>query len=144
MTDVARTIVVDTPLPQVWDYLSDFTSTEEWDPPTVFTERTSGDGGVGTTYRNVSRFLGRSTEVDYLVTEYVEQERLQLRGSATGLDLLGTLTFRRTASGGTEVGYHAEFSPRGATGLAEPFLPVALARLADTVAESLRDSLLHL
>ena len=35
-------------------YLSDFTTTNEWDPGTVSTERVSGDGGVGTTYHNTS------------------------------------------------------------------------------------------
>ena len=45
----------------VFAYLSDFTTTTEWDPGTVRTTRESGDGGIGTRYRNVSRFLGRET-----------------------------------------------------------------------------------
>jgi hypothetical protein len=28
----------------VWAFLSDFTTTEEWDPPTVSTVRVTGDG----------------------------------------------------------------------------------------------------
>ena len=43
----------------VFAYLSDFTTTNEWDPGTVRTTRVSGDGGVGTTYHNVSKFAGR-------------------------------------------------------------------------------------
>ncbi len=81
MPSVERTLTVDKPIEQVWEYLSDFRTSEEWDPPTVSTERTSGDGGVGTTYRNVSKFLGNETEVAYEVTEYVERERYQLRGT---------------------------------------------------------------
>ena len=58
MASVERTITVSQPIAKVWAYLSDFTTTEEWDPPTVSTVRRSGDGGVGTTYSNVSKFLG--------------------------------------------------------------------------------------
>ncbi len=54
----------------VFAYLSDFTSTEDWDPGTVRTTRTSGDGGVGTTYDNVSKFAGRETELTYVVKEH--------------------------------------------------------------------------
>ena len=45
----------------VFAYLADFTTTTEWDPGTVETMLVSGDGGVGTRYRNVSSFLGRKT-----------------------------------------------------------------------------------
>lgn len=40
----------------VFAYLSDFTTTEQWEPGTVRTTRVSGDGGVGTRYANTSRF----------------------------------------------------------------------------------------
>ena len=63
MASVERTITVSQPIAQVWAYLSDFTTTQEWDPPTVSTVRQSGDReGVGTTYLNVSEFLGYETE----------------------------------------------------------------------------------
>ncbi|WP_212721804.1 SRPBCC family protein [Nocardioides dongxiaopingii] len=142
MPVVERTITVDRPLRAVWAFLADFTTTEEWDPPTLSTERLSGDGGVGTTYHNVSKFDGLSTEIDYVVTEYVEHERLQLRGRGAGLALLDTITVE-DVPGGTRVTYHAVFSPRHASS------SVVLDRdglmvLGDFVAESLLDSLEHL
>ena len=141
MPDVERTVTVNKPRDVVWAYLSDFRTTEEWDPPTVSTERTSGDGGVGTTYHNVSKFMGKETEVDYVVVDYVDGERLQLKGDAGSLDLLDTITVVSTATGGTEVTYHAEFSPHGAAKLVEPLMPAALKVLADKVAKSMQDSL---
>ncbi|MFM9735927.1 SRPBCC family protein, partial [Streptomyces niveiscabiei] len=60
---INRTIETDTPLTEVFSYLSDFRSTNDWDPGTVETTRTSGDGGVGTIYHNVSSFMGRETEL---------------------------------------------------------------------------------
>lgn len=53
MSEIDRTVTVPGNQRLVWDYLSDFTNTEEWDPPTESTERVSGDGGVGTLYRRV-------------------------------------------------------------------------------------------
>jgi uncharacterized protein YndB with AHSA1/START domain len=141
MTDVERTVTVSTPLERVWAYVSDFTTTEQWDPPTVSTTRTSGDGGVGTTYHNVSKILGTEQEVDYVVREYVERERLQLAGDAGSVQLLDTITFAATAEGGTSVTYHAEFTPTGAAKLATPLLPAALKLLGDKVADSLREHL---
>lgn len=140
MPSVERTVTVDQPLEKVWEYLSDFRNSEEWDPPTVTTVRTGGDGGVGTTYRNVSKFLGNETEVTYEVTEYVERERFQLRGDAGSLQLLDTITFEPTETG-TSVTYHADFDPQGAAKLAAPLMPVALKLLADKVAGSLEEKL---
>lgn len=140
MPSVERTVTVQKPIDQVWAYLSDFRTSEEWDPPSVTTTRTSGEGGVGTTYHNVSTFAGSETEVDYTVTEYVEQERLQLRGDAGSVQLLDTITFADSGSG-TSVTYHAEFEPTGAAKLAEPLMPPALALLANKVASSLEEHL---
>lgn len=140
MPVVERTITVDRPPEVVWRFLADFTTTEEWDPPTVSTERTSGDGGVGTTYHNVAKFRGRRTEVDYVVTEYVEGHRLALRGDATGLEVRDTLIVEPTQQGGSQVTYEASFTSSGPT----PFDFPSMSRLGDFVAESLQDSLEHL
>lgn len=143
MASVERTITVDKPLTQVWDYLSDFRNSEQWDPPSVSTTRESGDGGVGTVYHNVSKLLGKETEVTYTVTERVEGERLQLQGDAGSVQVLDTLTFEETPEG-TAVTYHAQFEPTGAAKLATPLLPAALNALAEQVETSLRDHLQRL
>ena len=62
-----KTVVVEKPLDAVFGYLSDFTTTTEWDPGTVTTVTQHGDGGVGTTYLNTSTFLGRTTQLTYVV-----------------------------------------------------------------------------
>ncbi|WP_148613490.1 SRPBCC family protein [Nocardioides rubriscoriae] len=141
MPVVERTITVDQSPETVWRFLADFTTTEEWDPPTVSTERISGDGGVGTTYHSVAKFRGRRTEVDYVVTDYVEGRRLRLRGDATGLEVVDTFTLEPTPAGGSQVTYEARFRRR--VGPAPVDLP-SMRRLGDFVAESLQESLEHL
>ena len=75
-----RQLTVPASSEHVFAYLSDFTTTNEWDPATVRTERVSGTGGVGTRYRNVSRFMGREAEVMYVVTQLEPDRRFTLRG----------------------------------------------------------------
>jgi uncharacterized protein YndB with AHSA1/START domain len=144
MASVERTVTTSAPIERVWGYLTDFTNTEEWDPPTETTTRTSGDGGVGTTYHNVSKLLGTEQEVDYRVVRYDEHSRFELEGDAGSVKLHDTMTFASTPEGGTEVTYHAEFHPTGAAKLAEPLLPAGLKILGDKVASSLEEKLAQL
>src|SRR3954452_24582944 len=65
---------------QAYAYLSDFTTTNEWDPGTVKTEKVSGDGGIGTTYHNTSSFMGRETELTYVVQTHQPDRLFALRG----------------------------------------------------------------
>ena len=145
MASVERTITVSQPIGKVWAYLSDFTNTEEWDPPTVSTVRNSGDGGVGTTYSNVSKFLGHETETQYVVTEHEVGSLLQLEGDAGSVKVLDTITFASSSddagNGQTTVTYRAEFRPVGAAKLVGPLLPPVLKILADKVAASLEECL---
>ena len=140
MPSVERTITVDQPPVKVWAYMSDFTNTEDWDPPTISTERTSGDGGVGTRYHNVSKILGREKEIEYTVLEYVDLARLQLSGDAGSVKMLDTITLEPTGAG-TTLTYHLDLTPRGSVKLARPLMPVALKILADRVASSLEEKL---
>jgi hypothetical protein len=144
MPSVERTITVDRPLDVVWDYVSDFTSTRDWDPPTqectVVTSAGEDGRGVGTVYRNVSKIAGSETEIIYTVTEYVARQRLQVRGETSSMDLLDTVTFEGGPDS-TTLTYHAEMTPRGAAKLVEPMMPLGLKRLGDKTADSLEETL---
>jgi Polyketide cyclase / dehydrase and lipid transport len=137
---VQRTIVVDTPIDLVFGYLSDFTTTTEWDPGTVRTDKQSGNGGVGTTYRNTSRFLGRTVELTYTVEEYDDKQLLRLRAIHNMLTALDTMTFRTNAAG-TEVSYTADFSFTGPVRLLTPMLKPAFERLATRAETGMRAAL---
>ena len=97
---------------KVWPYLADFRSTEQWDPPTVTTTRTSGDGGVDTTYLNVGE-RGTHGGRYHVDVRCEENSVLELEGDAGSVKLRDTITFASTVDGGTEVRYHAEFKPSG-------------------------------
>jgi Polyketide cyclase / dehydrase and lipid transport len=123
-----KTIVVGKPLDEVFAYLADFTTTTDWDPGTELTVLKAGDGGVGTTYLNTSTFLGRKTQLTYIVSEFVPGERIKLRGENKTVTSVDTMSFR-SVEAGTEVIYTAEFSFSGVAKFVAPLLRPAFERL---------------
>jgi polyketide cyclase/dehydrase/lipid transport protein len=140
---LTRKVVADQPLDAVSGYLCDFTTTTEWDPGTVVTVIQHGDGGVGTTYLNTSAFLGRRTQLAYVVREFVPGERIALRGENKTVIAVDTMSFRRVEAG-TEVTYTAEFTFKGPTRLLAPLLRPALERLGNQAQAGLRTALSQL
>jgi uncharacterized protein YndB with AHSA1/START domain len=140
MPSVSRTVTVNRPLDEVFAYLSDFTNTEEWDAGTVRTTRVSGDGGVGTTYHNVSKFLGREVEVEYVVERVVPGEVFALRGENSSTVAHDTMTFREVP-GGTEVTYAATFDFKGPFKLFDPLTKPLFNKLFDDGANGIRKAL---
>ncbi len=137
---LVRIVVVDKPLKAVFDYLADFTTTTDWDPGTVITMREHGNGGVGTTYLNTSRFLGRTTQLTYIVEELADPQLIRLRGQNKTVTAVDTLKFRPVAHG-TEVTYSAEFAFTGPFRFTVPLLKPALERLGNEAAAGMRKAL---
>ena len=137
---VSRTFTTTAPPEAVHDYLADFTNAEEWDPGTVSCERVAGDGGVGTVYRNVSSFLGRTSEITYTTVEVERPTRIHLTGhnqQFDGHDVLGV----RASGTGSEVTYTAEFAFSGAARFAAPLVAAYLPVLARKTVDQLRTCL---
>ena len=137
---VQRTVTAEVALHRAFAYLTDFTTTTEWDPGTVSTVRLAGDGGVGTTYRNTSRFLGRTTELTYVVEELVSDERIRLRGENSTVVSVDTIAFRSTGTR-TEVTYTADFTFKGLSRFVAPLLSPAFVRLGNEAESGLREAL---
>ena len=125
-----RTVTVQKPLDKVFAYLSDFTTTTEWDPGTVATVRTSGDGAFGTEYLNTSTFAGHQTQLTYVVVDLVPNRHISLRGENTTVVALDTMTFRERGSD-TEVTYTADFTFKGIIRLIAPLMRPAFTKLGN-------------
>src|SRR5688500_761721 len=93
MPSIERTLTVHAPLERVWAYLTDFVTTEEWDPPTVSTTLASGDGAVGRVSRHVSKILGPETETRSTVVEREPMRLCRLEGKASSMTMLDTMEF---------------------------------------------------
>jgi carbon monoxide dehydrogenase subunit G len=125
---------------RVFAYLSDFTTTTEWDPGTVTTVRTSGDGGVGTTYDNTSKFMGRETELTYEVIEHNAPTRIVLHGTNKTVDATDSITVE-AHGGGSKVTYVADFAFSGPAKLLAPLLAPALKKLGDDAKKGMEAAL---
>ncbi len=134
---ITRTVSSTKPISEVFRYLSDFTSTNDWDPGTVKTELVQGDGKVGTVYHNRSRFNGRESELTYVVTDYVENSLIRLRGENKSIVAVDTITFVENGAG-CNVTYDAHFTLKGLAKVAGPFLGKAFKILGDEAEVGLR------
>jgi len=145
---VQRIVTAQKPIDKVFTYLSDFTTTTEWDPGTVRTVRVFGDGGFGTEYENTSTFAGRQTQLTYVVEDLVPNRQIALRGENKTVIAHDSMTFRESENAAgitcTEVTYTADFTFKGIARLVAPFLRPAFERLGDEAESGMAAALARL
>jgi carbon monoxide dehydrogenase subunit G len=129
-----------TPRPpeEAFAYLSDFSTTEHWDPGVVSAERL-GDGPVreGTEFALVARFLGRDNAIVYRVVEFDAPISVTLLGENASVVSLDRITCEASGTG-TKITYDARLSLKGPLRIAEPLLAPAFKRVGDRALEGLR------
>jgi carbon monoxide dehydrogenase subunit G len=121
-------------------YLSDFSSTQEWDPGVVEAERLGGEPvGLGTEFRLVAVFLGRRAQVTYRIVEYDPPRAVTILGENATVVSRDRITFDATGSG-TRITYDAELKLKGPLGLADPVLGLVFNRVGDRALAGLRQT----
>jgi hypothetical protein len=134
---------IETPRPpaETFAYLSDFSTTQEWDPGVVEAQRL-GDApvGEGTEFRLVADFLGRKAELTYRIVEFKPDTAVTLRGENATVVSLDRITCE-PFDGGTRVTYDAGLALKGPLRIADPLLGLAFDRVGDRALEGLRETL---
>jgi carbon monoxide dehydrogenase subunit G len=142
---MARYVVtVESPKPraEVFAYLSDFSTTQEWDPGVVKAERLDdGPVALGSRVHLVASFMGRESPLEYVVTELDPPARVTVRGENGAVVSLDTMTFEDSPSGGTRVTYDADLTLKGPLKLADPALKLVFKGIGDRAADGLRRAL---
>jgi carbon monoxide dehydrogenase subunit G len=137
------TASIETPRPpaETFEYLSDFSTTEEWDPGVVTAERL-GDApiGKGTEFRVVADFLGRKAALTYRIVQFEPGTDVTLRGENATVVSLDRITCE-PSNGGTRVTYDADLALKGPLRIADPLLGLAFDRVGDRALDGLRDTL---
>jgi len=134
---------VHTPRPaaDVFAYLSDFSTTAEWDPGVTTARRLdTGPLGPGSRFSVTASFLGRDAELEYSITDYEPPRRVVLRGENATTVSLDEMTFEPEA-GGTRVRYSADLQLKGPLRILHPALGLVFKRIGDRAAGGLRRSL---
>ncbi len=125
----------------VFEYLSDFANTAEWDPGVVEAERVGAAApGVGAEVRLVASFLGRRTALTYRTVEYDPPHAVAFRGESSTVVSNDRISFE-PAGAGTHVTYEAELALKGPLGIADPLLGLAFDRVGDRALAGLERSL---
>jgi len=134
---------LNTPRPpaETFAYLSDFSTTEEWDPGVIEAERLGEDPvREGTEFRLLARFLGRKTPLTYRIVEYDPPRAVTFRGESSTVVSLDRITFE-PSNGGTRITYDADLALKGALKLADPLLRIAFKHVGARALSGLRSTL---
>ena len=119
-------------------YLSDFSTSAEWDPGVVEAQRIgTGAVGKGTEFRLVAKFLGRTTPLTYRVLKYEPPSAVAFLGESGTVVSHDRITFDTIATG-TRVTYDAELRLKGLLRVADPLLALAFNRVGDRALGGLR------
>ena len=99
-----QSVVIERPLEEVFAFVADRENDALWAPVVTQTRKTSeGPLGVGTTYEQSGRFLGRNLEMIFEVTEYEPNRKIGLRLITSGPLRATSLCSVEGVSGGTRV-----------------------------------------
>jgi carbon monoxide dehydrogenase subunit G len=134
---------VDTPRERedVFAYLSDFSTTQEWDPGVLEAERLNdGAVGEGTEFRLVTEFLGHKTALTYRIVEYDPPHAVTFRGENATVISKDRITFE-VADGSTLVTYDADLALKGPLRIGDSLLGLAFNRVGDRALAGLRHKL---
>jgi carbon monoxide dehydrogenase subunit G len=123
---------------ETFAYLSDFSTSAEWDPGVVEADRIGGAAiGEGTEFRLVAEFLGRKTPVTYRVVEYEPPRAVTFVGENATVVSHDRITVDAIATG-TRVTYDADLRLKGLLKLADPLLALVFTRVGDRALAGLR------
>jgi uncharacterized protein YbjT (DUF2867 family)/carbon monoxide dehydrogenase subunit G len=141
MAQYRASLDIQQPREDVFAYLSDFSTTREWDAGVVEAERVNGQAvGEGTEFRLVAEFLGRKNELTYRIVEYDPPHAVTFLGENATVISRDRITFESTAAG-TRVTYDADLALTGLLRFADPLLALAFNRVGDRALAGLRCTL---
>ena len=120
MTKIERSIVIDRPVEEVWEFVHDTANNVLWQTTLAASEKlTEGPMDAGTRVREVRHFLGLRIESTWEMTEYEPNRTSAIRGVSGPIPLSGR--YRVEAfEGGTRFTVTGELDAHGFFKLAEP------------------------
>ena len=93
-------IVIEKPISEVWDFVSDITNMEKWvngvsDPvPT-----SEGEWGIGSTFRSDYIYAGKNHAISYVITEFDPPHRMSMRSISGPFPFEGCTELREEKKG---------------------------------------------
>jgi len=120
MSKIQRSIVIERPIDEVWDFVHDTTKDALWQTTLVESRLlTEGPKRVGTRVQEVRRFMGVRLEMDLELTEFEPNRKSSLKAVSGGIPLSGSYVLE-PLDGATRFTVTGELDAHGAFKLAEP------------------------
>ena len=137
MAIIQESVEINYPVDKVFTYAADEKAWPKWHPDMLEAERTSsGQIGVGTTFRGANRIMGRQTEWISKVTEY-ELDRVWTENITSGSMQFEERLLFEPVEGGTKLTVMSEMKAGG-------FLKLLSPMVASTMRKHIRVSLSNL
>ena len=126
---------------EVFAYLSDFATTQEWDPGVAEATRID-DGPVreGSEVRLLASFLGRTVPLTYRVVEFDPPRSVTMLGENATVASRDRITVEPTPEGAV-ITYDADLALKGLLRVADPWLAIAFRRVGNRALAGLRSTL---
>ena len=126
---------------EVFGYVSDFTTTAEWDPGVRAARRLDPDPiGTGTRFLVEVVFLGRVLPMEYQIIAYEPPHRVELKGTAPQSTARDTITFE-TIQDKTRITWVLDIELHGPRRLLHPLMGPPLRRLGRKALDGLLERL---
>jgi carbon monoxide dehydrogenase subunit G len=120
MTRIERSVVIDRPVEEIWEFVHDPTKDARWQTTLVESNvETEGPMRVGTRVRQVRRFLGVRFEMTWEITEYDPPRKSSIKAVSGPIPLSGSYLLE-PVQGGTKLTAGGEVDSRGLFKVAEP------------------------
>lgn len=117
MPSAEHSVTINRPPEAVFAYLADGEKCPEWRTGVLDIARVSGDGSVGSVYKQgVSGPMGRRTDADYMVTAYEPFTRYEFQTTAGPVRPRGGYELEEV-DGGTRLVFRLTLTLGGITGL---------------------------
>ena len=142
MIKVELSVVINRPIEEVFAFTTDLEKMTEWVGELQESKNISaGPVGVGTTFTNVVKIVGRRLELNHEVTEYEPNRKLRFK-STSGGPISSDVGFTfESVEGGTRVAFVGGGEGSGLFKIAEPLLGRTLKRQWETNVANLKDLL---
>ncbi len=131
MARAEMSVVINCPAPDIFAYMTDIAKGTEWQEDLVEAQQTStGPMGVGTTIREVRRFMSRRLESVFKITEHEPGRKLSFESTSGPLPLRGHYDLEPVDSG-TRVTMVVEAELTGVFKMTEPLVVHSAKRQLD-------------
>jgi uncharacterized membrane protein len=142
MIKVENSIVINRPVDEVFEFVSNIENNPLWQGATLEAKKTSeGALRVGSTSATVTKFLGRRIEASGEITEYEPNQKLSSKITSGPIPAKSSASFERAAEGQTKFSIVFEADATGFFKLAEPLVRRAAQRQIDNDHATLKDIL---